>query len=291
MKRSNIAISVLINIVITVFEITAGILTGSMALISDALHNFSDVGAMSLSWWGEKVAKKAPNDRKTYGYNRVEILIAFINALTLAVVMIYVFYESVTRLFEPVTVSGSIMFFVALTALIGNGISTYLLEKDSHKNLNLKSAWLHSLQDALFSLGVLAGSVIIYFFNWNIVDPLISIFLCLFLLREIYKLLRQSIDILMESMPVNIDFNIVKAEIKKISGVKEVNDLHIWQTGSNNIFLSVHVLIDNLKDEKRNLLLCEIKNMIKEKFNIEHTTIQMVHETQQKLNDICTHCN
>ncbi len=143
--KNNILIAIVVNICITVFEIILGLLSGSMALVSDAIHNFSDVGAITLSWWGEKISLRPSNKQKTYGYKRAEILIAFINSSVLLAVIVFILIESVKRLFSPVEVAGFTMLIVALIALVGNSIAMYFLEKDRHKNLNLKSAWLHSL--------------------------------------------------------------------------------------------------------------------------------------------------
>jgi len=157
----NLALAIAINAVIVIAEIIFGILARSMALISEALHNFTDIGSMSLSLWGEKVAKRPKTAQKTYGYKRAEVIIAFVNGGVLLGVSGWVMVESIIRFFHPEPVGGLIMLIVAVVSLIGNGLATYILEKNSHKNLNLKSAWLHSLQDALFSLAVVAGAIII----------------------------------------------------------------------------------------------------------------------------------
>ena len=171
----NLTISIFLNIGIVIFEIIFGLLSRSMALISDALHNITDIGSMVLSWWGEKMSSWPNNDRKTYGYKRAEVIIAFTNGGILLAVTIFIVIEAVKRLFHPTEVAGVQMMVVAGVALIGNGIATYLLEKDAHNNLNLKSAWLHSLQDAIFSLAVIIGAVAIYFTGWNWIDPALSI--------------------------------------------------------------------------------------------------------------------
>jgi cobalt-zinc-cadmium efflux system protein len=292
MKNPKIIIAIVINIIITFFEVMVGVFIGSLALISEALHNFSDVGALSLSWWGEKVKEKGNTKYKTYGYKRAEILIAFFNSLVLLAVVVFVLVEAVQRLFHPSQITGSWMIVASLVALVGNGIATYLLEKDAHKNLNLKSAWLHSLQDALFSLGVVAGAILIYFFHWYIVDPIISIILSVYIFKEVYELLKQALNILMESVPTDIDFEKVRTALEKFSKVKAANDIHIWQTDSNSRFLSAHLEIENMENGERNDLLIQIRNKILKDFNISHTTIQMVSATEaERLKLNCEHCN
>ncbi len=290
--NKNIAFAIVFNIIITAFEITVGIFIGSLALISEALHNFSDVGSLSLSWWGEKLKTKGNTTLKTYGYKRAEILIAFFNSLVLLAVIVFILVEAAQRLFHPSKIAGLSMVWTAILALVGNGIATYLLEKDAHKNLNMKSAWLHSFQDALFSLGIVVGAVLIYYFHWYIIDPIISIVLSTYVLREVYELITQTVNILMESVPEGIDFEKAKARLASLSGVKEINDLHIWQTDSNTRFLSAHLEIENMENEKRTNLIAKIQKEMLKDFKINHTTIQMVSVTEaEKLKLNCEHCN
>lgn len=291
-NNKNLKVSIGINIVITVFEVVLGVIAGSLALVSDALHNFSDVGAMALTLWGEKIKEKGSTTSKTYGYKRAEIIIAFLNALVLSLILVFILYEAVIRLVSsPTEVNGLYMMVVALVALFGNGLATYLLEKDAHKNLNLRSAWLHSLQDALFSLGVVAGAVLIYFFHWEIIDPIISIVISIFLFGKVYELVVQTIDILMESVPRDISFAEVKALLEGYPGVTAAHDIHIWQTDSTSRFLSAHLAISELSNEARNDLLCRIQEDLLVKFKIDHVTIQMVSNEDEKANLICNHCN
>lgn len=292
MKNKNIFIAIIINIFITVSEAAIGIFIGSLALVSDAVHNFSDVGALGLSWWGEKVKERSNTKNKTFGYKRAEILIALLNSLVLLGVVSFILFEAIHRIFNPTEIASGAMIVVATIALVGNGFATYLLEKDAHKNLNLKSAWLHSMQDALFSLGVVIGAVLIYFFHWYIIDPIISIILSIYIFKEIYELLRHIVDILMESVPQDIDFEKVKQILENFPNVKSANDIHIWQTDSSSRFLSVHLEIENVENGDRNELLCEIQERLLKDFNIHHATIQMVSATEtEKQKLICNHCN
>lgn len=286
----NLVWSIGINVIIVVFEIIFGLLSRSFALITDALHNVTDIGSMVLSLWGEKLADKPQTEKKTYGYKRAEILIAFVNGGILFAVVAYVLVEAVIRLFNPEPVSGMTMMIVAGVALLGNGLATYLLQKGAGKNLNLKSAWLHSMQDALFSLGVVIGATVIYFTGWNWLDPAISIVISIFLLKEIFSLVFESVNMLMDSVPKDVDFAEVKSSMLAIPEVTEVNDLHIWQTGSHDRFLSAHMIIRNA--ESRTMILAETINLLKEKYNITHSTLQMITEDEMKeVNLKCEHCN
>lgn len=291
-NSKNLIAAISLNVVIVIFEIIFGVLARSMALISDALHNFTDIGSMSLSLWGEKVAERPQDQRKTYGYKRAEVIIAFVNGGILLGVAAFVIIESVQRFLHPEPVSGLKMLIVAAIALLGNGIATYLLEKDSHKNLNLKSAWLHSMQDALFSLGVIAGAAVIYYTGWNWIDPLASILISLFLLKEVYGIMKASVNMMMDSVPEDLDFSLVKSAIAEMAGVESVEDLHIWQTGSHSRFISAHLKIAELDEPRRMELLAKIQVLMAKQFNINHATMQMVSAKEAKLLDLaCQHCN
>ncbi len=291
-KNNNLIISIFLNIGIVVFEIVFGLLSRSMALISDALHNVTDIGSMILSWWGEKMSAWLSNGRKTYGYKRAEVIIAFTNGGILLAVTIFIIIEAVQGLFHPAEVAGMQMMIIAGVALLGNGIATYLLEKDAHKNLNLKSAWLHSLQDAIFSLVVIIGAGAIYFTGWNWIDPALSILISIFLFKEIYEIVMESLNMMLDSVPSDLDFAEVQKTLTEISGIKSVHDLHIWQTGSNNKYLSVHLKIANLNESGRSVLLSKIQMLLQEKFQIKHSTLQMVSENESENIELeCEHCN
>ena len=284
--------SIIINIIITLFEIVIGLVSGSLALISDAVHNFTDVGSLTLSWWGEKISSKAPTPNKTYGFKRAEVLIAFINSLVLLAVVVLIAKEAIIRLAHPEQLSGGLVAITATIALLGNGLATLILKKHSHDNLNMKSAWLHSFQDAIFSLGVIVGAILIYFFNWNIIDPIISILLSIFIAREAYKIIKNAINILMESVPNDLDMEVIRNFLQKTPGVESVHDLHIWQTDTNSRFLSVHIVTKNLNNTERAKLLNLLQKNIEKEFKIRHTTIQMLYIDQENplpLN--CNHCN
>jgi len=288
----NLIWSIGINVIIVVFEILFGLLSRSFALISDALHNVADIGSMILSLWGEKLADKPQTEKKTYGYKRAEILIAFVNGGVLLGVVGFVLVEAIIRLFRPEPVSGMTMMIVAGVALLGNGLATYLLQKGADKNLNLKSAWLHSLQDALFSLGVVASAAIIYFTGWNWLDSLASIIISIFLLKEIFSILLETVNMLMDSVPADINFVAVKSDLLIMFGIIEINDLHIWQTGSENRLLSAHLKIKELSSEERIKLITNIQNFLEKQYHINHITLQMVSAKEaEKLKLNCNHCN
>lgn len=290
MNNARLLVAIGLNVLIVVFEVILGLFSGSMALLSDALHNVTDIGSMVLSFWGEKVAARPSTMRKTYGYKRAEIIIAFVNGGVLLAVVGFILIEAIQRLFAPVEVAGLRVLIVATVAFLGNGIATYLLEKEAHGNLNLKSAWLHSLQDALFSLGIIAGAILLTFTGWQWIDPVISIVLSLFLLKEIYEILSESVHMLLDSVPEDLNFEEVKSALLSLEHMESVDDLHIWQTGSRDRFLSAHLIVAARGMEERMKILIAAKKLLMERFRIGHTTLQMVTAAEAETL-ACEHCN
>ena len=285
----NLIFAILINGGIVVFEVIFGFLIQSMALISDAVHNLSDIAAMSFSYWAEKMSLRPANAVKTYGYRKLGFIAAFVNSFVLSVVIVFVFWESVQRLISPVAVPGKTMLWVAVVAFVGNGVATLLLKKISARNFNIKSAWLHSLQDALFSLGVIIGALLITFFGWRFVDPLISMVICIFIVREIYKIVRQTVNSLLDAVPADIDFNQVRNDLLAIPAVAEVGDLHIWQTSADQKLLSAHLKSaeDSPNHEE---IIRAVQEMLMHKYGINHTTIQILPSSAGEM-EHCNHCN
>ena len=288
----NLVWSIGINVIIVIAEVIFGILARSMALISEALHNFTDVGSMTLSWWGEKVSARPNTNQKTFGYKRAEVIIAFVNGGVLLGVSGWVLIESIIRIFHPEPVAGFTMLTVAIVSLVGNGLATYLLQAGADKNLNLKSAWLHSMQDAAFSLAVVLGAVVIYYTHWNWIDPVASITISVFLLKEVYEILAESVNMLLDSVPEDLDFKDVKNTLAGFDGVQSVDDLHIWQTGSADRYLSAHLKISELSGAERIKILAKMRNLLDQKYRIHHPTLQMVSKQEIKAIGLeCEHCN
>jgi cobalt-zinc-cadmium efflux system protein len=285
----NLILAIIINGGIVVFEMVFGLLIGSMALISDAVHNLSDIAAMSFTYWAEKISRRPANDRKTYGYLKIEFIASFINSLVLSVVIAFVFWKSLQRLMAPADIPGKTMLWVALVAFAGNGAATLLLKRISGRNFNIRAAWLHSMQDALFSLGVIIGALLITFFGWRFIDPLISMVICIFIAREIYKIVRHTVNALLDAVPADVDFNEVKKNLLAISSVAEVNDLHIWQTGTRQKLLSAHLKSsDDSPDHE--VIIRNVQEMLMHKHGINHTTIQILPSSAGEM-EHCNHCN
>lgn len=285
----NLILAIIINGGIVVFEMIFGLLIQSMALISDAIHNVSDIAAMGFTYFAEKMSRRPATEVKTYGWRKMEFIAAFVNSIVLSVVIAFVFWESVQRLFSPAEVSGKVMLWVAVVAFVGNSAATLLLQKISARNFNIKSAWLHSLQDALFSLGVIVGALLIMYFDLYFVDPLISIVICIFIAREIYKIIRHTVNALLDAVPADVDFNAVKRDLLSVSGVGEVNDLHIWQTGTGQKLLSAHLISDDETPDHEQIIRA-VQEILHETHGINHTTIQLMPSSIEKM-EHCNHCN
>ena len=285
----NLFFAIVINGGIVAFEIVFGLLIQSMALISDAVHNLSDIAAMGFSYWAEKVSGRPANERKTYGYHKIEFIAAFVNSLVLSVAIAFILWEALGRLTAPPAIPGREMLWVAVIAFAGNGAAALLLQKLSSRNLNMKSAWLHSFQDALFSLGVIVGAALIMLFGWNIIDPMLSIAISLFILREIYRIVRQAVDSLLDAVPPDLDFSQVRIDLLSIPGVAEVNDLHVWRTGTNRKLLSAHLrMMEGSSDSET--IIRQAQEMLLRKYEINHTTLQILPFSAGDM-EHCNHCN
>lgn len=282
----NLLFAIVINGGIVVFEMVFGLLIQSMALISDAVHNLSDIAAMGFSYWAEKVARRPANERKTYGYRKIEFIAAFVNSIFLSIVIAFVFWETLKRFIAPADVPGREMLWVAVVAFVGNGVATLLLQKISARNFNMKAAWLHSLQDALFSLGVIVGALVIIIFGWRWVDPLLSLVICLFIAREITKIVRRTVDTLLDAVPPSIDFMQVKNDLLAIPSVAEVNDLHIWQIGTGQTLLSAHIRMAEASSDSEAIIRAA-QEMLLSQYGINHTTLQVLPCSAGEM----AHCN
>jgi len=267
-------IAVGLTLAILFAEIIGGILTNSLALLSDAAHVFADIFALVLSWVAIYLTTLPASNKRTYGYHRSEVFAAFINGASLIVIAVWIFYEAVLRLMNPEPVKSLPMLIVAAVGLLVNIVVALIFMRESHDNLNVKSAFLHVLGDALSSAGVIIGGVIMSFTGWYIVDPILS-FAGLVILFGSVRITREALNILLEGTPKGINTSEVSDEIKKFGFVKDVHDLHIWSIRSDYAALSAHVLVDAQSIRAVQNTLSSIGDMLKEKFGIAHTTIQL----------------
>jgi cobalt-zinc-cadmium efflux system protein len=266
--------AVILTVGILLLELVGGILTHSLALLSDAGHVFADVFALGLSWVALVLSGLPSNQRKTYGYFRAEVLAAVTNGATLFLVALWIFYEAIGRIMSPEPVKSLEMFFIALVGLVVNLIVLLKLKGATQQSLNIKSAFLHVLGDMLSSVGVIAGGIIMLVTGFYIVDPIISILIGLIILRGAFGVIRECSDILLEGVPRNIKLSEVEKVLKQVTGVVDIHDLHVWSISSAHPALSAHVVVEEQTTHSTKEILDEIQAQVKEKFDIEHLTIQ-----------------
>ncbi len=256
----HLVIAIILNAIIFIVELVGGLLTNSLALISDAMHNLSDFFSLILSYIASKVVLWKSNSQKSYGYVRVEIFVAFINALTLVLIAGYIIYEGLQRFFHPEPIAGLWMIVVALVGLIANTTSTLMLRKDAHHDLNAKSAYLHLLTDAIESLAVVIVGILIYWQGWYILDPIISVAIGIFVIKSAWSILVETVNILTEGTPKGINLEEVAEFIRSFPEVENVHHLHIWSLSSQFRALSAHLVVKDQLISKG----CEITKRIEE---------------------------
>jgi cobalt-zinc-cadmium efflux system protein len=258
-------------------EALAGIQAQSLALISDAGHNFTDALALLLAWVGRYLESKPADDVKTYGYHRAGVLAAFINALALVGLAGFIFYESYHRLVAPQTVDESMMFLVAGLGLVLNAAIMWGMRRDRHDDLNIRSAYLHMLGDALGSVGILIGAAVIRQTGWQRVDPLLSIFIGALIVWTAWDVIKEALNILLEGLPRGMNLQSVIADMRAVDGVQDVHELHIWSLGSRTHALSCHVLIADVPPSESEKILRRLNDMLCDRHQIRHTTVQFEH--------------
>ena len=264
-----------------IVEIVGGWLTRSLALFADAGHMMTDVAALSLSAFAMWMAGKPSTPEKTYGYHRAEILAAAVNAVVLLFLAAWILYEAYRRLFEPADVLGLPMFLIGLAGLSINLISLKLLGGHADESLNLRSAYLEVLGDAISSIGVMLGGAIIWVSGWTLIDPLLSIGISLFIIWRTWTLLSQAVHVLMEGVPSRLEAQEVGKAMAGVLGVKGVHDLHIWTITSGLDALSAHILVP--PDTDRDRVLEELRLLLHDRFAIDHTTLQIVEERSDRI--------
>lgn len=277
-KRA-LTISLLVTAGIMLVEFLGGLFTNSLALLSDAGHMLSDTGSLALSLVAIYLAAKPLSARKTYGYYRFEILAALANGVTLFAIAGFIIWEAKERFVAPVPVNSTYMMGIALIGLLANLLSAWILHShgDVEDNINLKSAYLHILGDALGSVGAIAAGLCMYFFGWYTADPIISVAVALLILRGAWRVIDDAVHILLEGTPPTLDWEQVKTALTAIEGVKEVHDLHIWTITSGKESLTCHILIEKSTDGQA--ILQQAVSLLEEQFRIKHATIQV--ETEQ----------
>ena len=268
-----IAITLVLVVLYMGLEVVGGIVSGSLALLADAGHMLSDAGALALTLFALRVARRRATAERTYGYYRAEILAALANGATLVAIAIYIFVEAFERFRDPPQVQGPLMLAVACGGLLVNGAGLWILRRGREGNLNVRGAWLHVLTDALGSIQAIVAGALIWAFAWNWIDPVASVLIGLLVIYSSWSLIAQSVAVLMEGAPGNVKVDDVRAALLDLPDVSSVHDLHVWTITSGFVALSAHVTCAD--PTKRDVVLASAQRVLAERFGIQHSTIQI----------------
>ncbi|MGD9486686.1 MAG: cation diffusion facilitator family transporter [Calditrichaceae bacterium] len=273
-SEKNLFLTMALNFIITIAEVIGGLISGSLSLISDALHNFSDGLAIIISYIALRLSKKPNTSRYTFGLKRAEIIAAIINASTLIIISFFLIKEAIERFYHPSPITGGIMLIVAIIGLAANVIGTLLLKKGSESNLNIRAAYFHLLSDAISSLAVIIGAVFIIFYKIYWVDPLLTILISVYILTETYSIVKEAVDIVMMSSPHGIEINDVKTLVESTDGVKNIHHVHIWKMNDNDTHFEAHIEVVDMMVSESSKIQNLIEKKLHEKYDINHTTLQ-----------------
>jgi len=267
--------TIFLNLIITAAQIIGGIISGSLALISDAIHNLSDSVSVILAWFAQVLSRKPSTLKSTFGYKRAEILAAFINSIALIAISGYLIFEAIKRLLHPQPVDPKWMFWLGLLGLVANGISVLILEREKNKNINIKAAYLHLVGDALTSLAVIVGAVLIWFYHVLWVDAVVTIIIGFYLLIHTWKLLKESVTILMQMTPAEIDITKIEKRLQQIEGLKNIHHIHVWNLTDKLLHFECHLFLEqDLQVSQTSGIFEHVRQILHDEFDIEHVTIQ-----------------
>ena len=275
LKGRNLIISILLNILITASQVIGGVISGSLALLSDALHNFSDVLSLVVSYIANKLAKKKASLHRTFGYKRAEILAAFINASTLIIVAVLLIIEAIKRFKHPEDIESGLVIWLSFIAILGNGFSVLLLKKDAKVNMNMKSVYLHLLTDMMASVAVLIGGLLMKYYHVFWVDSVLTFAIAIYLIWMGFDLLKDSTKVLMLFTPNTIPIKQIVEEINAFESIKNVHHVHVWQLNEEEIHLEAHIdFNEDITLSQFDEILHEIEEMVFHKYDINHVNIQ-----------------
>ena len=285
-QGKNLLFSIVLNLVITVAQVVGGVFSGSLALISDALHNFSDVLSLVFSYVAHKLSKKKASVNQTFGYKRAELIAAFVNAMTLIIVALLLIYGAIERFFNPHEIKSSLVIWLSILGIVVNGLSAFMLKKDADKNLNMKSAYLHLFTDMLASVAVLIGGLVMKYFQLFWVDSVLTILIAFYLIIVGFDLLKNSTKMLMLFTPVHIDINEIISEVHKIEGVSKLHHIHVWHLNDDELHLEAHLdCIEDIKMSEFNEIVNQVERILLDKFQINHINIQPEYNKEEDSKD------
>ncbi|USS86220.1 cation diffusion facilitator family transporter [Fructilactobacillus cliffordii] len=263
----------LLNATITLLEFLGGLLSGSLSLLSDAAHNLGDSLSIIFSYGAHVLSKRKQTRVNTYGFKRAEILSALFNSLFLVILSVLLLVEAGTRLFHPEKIASGVMIWVAVISAAANLLSTVLLNRGAQHNLNLKATYLHLLSDALASVGIIIGGLVIMVTGWYWIDPLITILVAVYIIYESWPVIKKTVQILMECAP-QLDYTGINRDLLAINGVKKVHHVHALMVDENSIVFSAHVNMNNMDLNEVQAIYAQINQILKTKYHVDHVTIQ-----------------
>ncbi|WP_372755693.1 cation diffusion facilitator family transporter [Labilibaculum sp.] len=275
LKGRNLGIAILLNIGITLIQVIGGFISGSLALLSDALHNFSDVLALLMSWFASRLSMRKQTPKQTFGYKRAEVIAALFNAISLFIIAFYLLKEAVQRIMEPQDIQSGLVMILGGLSIILNGLSVLLIQKDAKQNMNMRSAYLHLLSDMVSSIAVVLGGLAMYLWHIPWIDSILSIAIAIYLVYSSWGLIKESIRILMQFAPHSINLKQIQEKMKAIDEIENMHHVHVWQLDDKQINFEAHISF------KEDLLLSEVKqimskleHMLHDEFEINHVTLQ-----------------
>ena len=273
-SEKNLFITMALNFFITAAEVIGGLISGSLSLISDALHNFSDGIAIIITYIAMRLSKKPRTFKYTFGLKRAEIIAAIINASTLIIISFFLIKEAILRFYTPSPIAGSLMLIVASLGLIANIAGTLLLKKGSKNNLNIRAAYFHLLSDAISSLAVIIGAVFIIFYKIYWIDPLLTILISIYILKETYEIVKEALDVIMMSSPAGINLDELKILVEGIPGVINIHHVHLWKLNDNDTHFEAHIEVEDMAVSKTIDIQKLIEHELHDRYEINHTTLQ-----------------
>ncbi len=284
-------ITMVMNLIIPAVQIVGGIISGSMALISDALHNLGDFVAVLISYLALQFGHRGPTSSLTFGYRRIEVMAAVFNVALLFGAALFIAYEGWVRFHHPVAIQGSLVIGVALLGFFANAVSTWMLSSGAKENLNMRGAFLHMLTDALTSLGVALLGLVWIYRPWYWLDPVVSWLIVVLILYNGWDILKEALLILMNATPPGISLEAIQKEVEAIEGIESLHHLHVWNPSSGTIALAAHVIVPDQMLGQVDVLSKQVRNLLLEKFNIDHPILQFETSAYQPTDLLCHLCN
>lgn len=279
-NEKNLLVATFLNLVITVVEVAGGLLSGSLALLSDALHNFSDTFATFIAYLATLIGKREANQKKTFGYKRLEILTALVNAAILIIMSVFLIKEAWLRWQNPSPINSMIMLVVGMIGLLANVYAVLILRKDAGKSINVRAAYIHLIGDSLSSVVVVVGGVLIRIFKINWIDPLITVLISIYIVRSGFLILKDAVNILMQTAPEHLDLPAVKKRVELFPEVLNIHHIHAWMLTDREVHLEAHVELNkDLKLSEVKQIQYEIEKYLKKEFKVRHITLQFEFNT------------